>query len=139
MFYTVVRILVIAICCTAVGLSAMHMLQAQRYRIMELRKSLRRYKSMFTTEIVVAAGAFVLDWYMPILLSMAIQKEQTRQNLCNWLMMALLASNWAMRTSCTADPSGGMDLDAQNTNTSHKNSSSGCSTFTGGSRSYCQG
>lgn len=89
MFYTVVRILVITACCTAAGLSAMHMLQSQRYQIPALRRELKRYSSMFTTEILVAAGAAAVNWYMPILLSMAIQKEQTRENLCNWLMLAL--------------------------------------------------
>lgn len=89
MVYTVVRILVIAACCTAAGLSAMHMLQAQRYQIPALRKELKRYASMFTTEILVAAGAAAVNWYMPILFSMAIQKEQTRDTLCNWLMLAL--------------------------------------------------
>ena len=89
MFYTVVRILVIAACCTWAGLSAMHMLQAQRYQIPALRKDLKRYSGMFTGEILVAAGAAALNWYMPILLSMAIQKEQTRETLCNWLMLAL--------------------------------------------------
>lgn len=89
MVYTVVRILVIAACCTAAGLSAMHMLQAQRYQIPALRKDLKRYGGMFTAEVLVAAGATAVNWYMPILLSMAIQKEQTRQNLCNWLMLVL--------------------------------------------------
>lgn len=89
MFYTVVRILVIAACCTAAGLSAMHMLQAQRYQIPALRKDLKRYSGMFTEEILVAAGAAAVNWYMPILLSMAIQKEQARENLCNWLMLVL--------------------------------------------------
>ena len=89
MVYTVVRILVIALCCTAAGLSAMHMLQAQRYQLPALRKELKRYGGMLTTEILVAAAAAAVNWYMPILLSMAIQKEQLRENLCNWIMLAL--------------------------------------------------
>ena len=89
MLYLVVRTLVIAACCTAAGLSAMHMLQVQRYQVPALRKELRRYSLMQTTEVFVAAGAAAVNWYMPILLSMAIQKEQQRENLCNWLMLAL--------------------------------------------------
>lgn len=96
MFYTVVRILVITACCTAAGLSAMHMLQAQRYQIPALRKDLKRYGSMFTTEILVAAGSAAINWYMPILLSLAIQKEQSRENLCNWLMLALFIGATAL-------------------------------------------
>lgn len=89
MFYTVVRILVTALCCTAAGFGAMHMLQAQRYQLPALRKELKRYGGMLTTEILVAAGAAAVNWYLPILLSMAIQKEQARENLSNWLMLAL--------------------------------------------------
>ena len=43
MLYIVVRIAVIALCCTAAGLSSMHMLQAQRYQLPSLRKDLKRY------------------------------------------------------------------------------------------------
>ena len=89
MFYTVVRIVVIALCCTAAGLSSMHMLQSQRYQLPALRKDLKRHGGMVTTEILVAAAAAAVNWYMPILLSMAIQKEQLRESLCNWIMLAL--------------------------------------------------
>ena len=91
MLYLVVRTLVIAACCTAAGLSAMHMLQTQRYQIPALRKELRRYGVMQTTEVIVAAASAAVNWYMPILLSMAIQKEDYRENLCNWLMLGLFA------------------------------------------------
>ena len=91
MFYTVVRILVIAVCCTLAGLSTMHTLQVQRYQIPALRKELRRRGGWMHPEILVAVGAAVVHWYLPMLLSMVIQKEQFRENLCNYLVLALFA------------------------------------------------
>lgn len=92
MFYMVVRILVIAACCTWAGLSAVNTLQAQRYQIPALRKELRRRNGWMHPEILVAVSAAVVNWYLPILLSMVIQKEQTRENLCNYLVLALFAA-----------------------------------------------
>ena len=91
MFYTVIRILVIATCCTAAGLSAMHMLQSQRYQIPTLRRELRRYGGLLGMDVLVAMLATLVNWYLPVLLSMAIQKEQVRENLSNWLMLVLFA------------------------------------------------
>ena len=62
MFYTVVRILVIAACCTWAGLSTMHTLQVQRYQIPALRKELRRRGGWMHPEILVAVGAAVVNW-----------------------------------------------------------------------------
>ena len=88
-FYMVVRILLIAACCTAAGASAMHMLQAQRYQTSALRKDLRRYGGLLGSDVLIALAASLLNWYLPILLSMAIQKEAARETLCNWLMLGI--------------------------------------------------
>lgn len=90
MFYTVISTLLIAACCTAAGLGAMHMLQANRYRIPELRKQLRRFGSQtLVVDLLVAAVAAVLNWYMPMLLALVIRKEAFRQSFCAWLVLAL--------------------------------------------------
>lgn len=96
MVYTVIRILVIAACCTAAGLGAMHMLQAQRYRIPALKQDLRRYGGLLGTDVLVALGATLVNWYLPVLLSMVIQKEQFRENLSNWLALALFVGATAV-------------------------------------------
>ncbi len=88
-FYVVVRILLVAACCTAAGGSAMHMLQAQRYQISSLRRDLRRYGGLLGSDVLIALGASLLNWYLPILLSMAMQREEARENLCNWLMLVI--------------------------------------------------
>lgn len=90
MIYIVISTLLIAVCCTAAGLGAMHMLQANRYRIPELRKQLRRYGNQtLVPNVLVAAVAAVLNWYMPILLALVIQKEALRRSVCAWLVLVL--------------------------------------------------
>ena len=90
MFYTVIRILVIAACCTLSGVRAMHMLQAGRYQTPELRRELRRYGDVLMwTDIPIAAGAFIVNWYMPVLFSMFMPQAALREALCNWLMLPL--------------------------------------------------
>lgn len=89
MFYMVVRTLVVSICCTAAGLSAVHMLQSQRYQISALRRNLRDYGGLLGTNVLVALVSTLINWYLPVLLSMAIQKEATRELVSNYVMLAL--------------------------------------------------
>ena len=92
MLYTVLRTLIVALGCTAAGIAAMHMLQAQRYQIPELRKLLRRNSDKtLRPDVLIAAAVAVIDWYLPILLSLAIQKEGFREALCRWLALGLFA------------------------------------------------
>ena len=92
MLYTVLRTLIVALGCTAAGVAAMHMLQAQRYQIPELRKLLRRNSDKtLRPDVLIAAAVAVIDWYLPILLSLAIQKEGFREVLCRWLALGLFA------------------------------------------------
>ena len=90
MVYTVIRILVIAACCTLAGVRAMHMLQAGRYQTPELRRELRRYGDvLLRTDVLIAAIVSVVNWYMPVLFSMFMQQAEARETLCNWLMLPL--------------------------------------------------
>ena len=92
MLYTVLRTLIVALGCTAAGVATMHMLQAQRYQIPELRRLLRRYgDKTLRPDVLIAAAVAVIDWYLPILLSMVIQKEEFREDLCRWLVLGLFA------------------------------------------------
>lgn len=92
MAYTIIRIVVIAACCTLSGVRAMHLLQLGRYQTPELRRELRRYRDLLMwTDISIAAGATAVNWYMPVLFSMFMQQTAARETLCNWLMLALFA------------------------------------------------
>ena len=97
MFYTIVRILVIAVCCTVSGMRAMHILQAGRYQTPELRRELRRYVDVLMwTDVPIAAGAFIINWYMPVLFSMFMPQTAMRETLCNWLMLPLFMGATAL-------------------------------------------
>ena len=92
MLYTVVRILVIAIGCTLSGVRAMHLLQLGRYQMPQLRRELRRHRDLLTwTNISIAAGATVVNWYMPVVFSLFMQQAAMRETLCSWLTLALFA------------------------------------------------
>ena len=92
MLYTVLRTLIVALGCTAAGVAAMHMLQVQRYQIPELRRLLRRYGDRtLRPDVLIAAAVAVIDWYLPILLSLAIQKEEFRESLSRWMALGLFA------------------------------------------------
>ena len=92
MLYTVLRTLIVALGCTAAGIAAMHMLQAQRYQIPELRRLLHRNSDRtLRPDVLIAAAVAVIDWYLPILLAMVIQKESFRESLCRWLVLGLFA------------------------------------------------
>lgn len=92
MFYTVLRILLIALCCTAAGLSAMHMLQSQCYQLPALRRELRGYGGLLGTNVMVALAATLVNWYLPVLLSMAVRQEAARETASNYIVLALFVA-----------------------------------------------
>lgn len=97
MLYTVIRILVIALCCTAAGIPAMHLLQFRSYQRSELRRalSLSRDRLMWIN-FPVAVGATAINWYMPVLFSMFMPQNAQREALCNWLMLPLFIGATAL-------------------------------------------
>lgn len=97
MLYTVIRILVIALCCTAAGLPAMHLLQFRSYQLPELRRALSLHRDrLMWVNFPVAIGATAINWYMPVLFSMFMPQNAQREALCNWLMLPLLIGATAL-------------------------------------------
>ncbi len=93
MLFSIVRIVVITACCMLAGAFSMHYLQAQRYQLPELRKAVRRRPDkLLLPDVLIAAGAALLDWYLPILLSLAIHREALRDSLSSWLTLAFFAA-----------------------------------------------
>lgn len=89
MFFQIVKILVITACCTAAGTYTMHRLQAEKYQISALWGRMRRNESLIKPEIIIALLMALVNWYLPILLSMAITREAYREALCGWIMLAV--------------------------------------------------
>ena len=90
MIFTAVQLIAVAIACTLAGLHATHVLQAQRYSTDALRRQLHRADELpLLHEVPVAVIAMLLSWYLPVLLSMAVRKEETRASLCGWVVLGL--------------------------------------------------
>ena len=89
MLYEFVRMAVIVICCIVSGLSAVNALQAQRYQIPVLRRDLLgNLEQLLILNGVVGILTALLNWYLPILLAMAIRQEARRENFCAWVVLA---------------------------------------------------
>ncbi|MBQ8507251.1 MAG: UDP-N-acetylmuramoyl-tripeptide--D-alanyl-D-alanine ligase [Clostridia bacterium] len=92
MLYSVIRLLVITACCALAGVFSMHYLQLQRYQIADLRKTLKKHPDrLLLPDALIAAVAALVSWYLPVLMSLVIQKEAVRTPLCSWLSLALFA------------------------------------------------
>ena len=97
MIFNVLQTLLVALACTAAGLHAMHILQAQRYQIDALVRRLGQGGEMpIRHEIPVALCALIVNWYLPVLLSMAINKEAERMRLCGWITLGLFLAASAL-------------------------------------------
>lgn len=93
MLFTGIRLLVITVCCTLAGAFSMHLLQQERYRISDLRTALRRHPDrLLLPDALTAVAAALLNWYLPVLMSLAVQKEAARAALCDWLTLALFSA-----------------------------------------------
>ena len=92
MLYSGIRLLVITACCMLAGVFSMHYLQVQRYQIAELGKLLKKHPDrLLLPDVLIGAAAALVGWYMPVLVSLAVQKEALRNEICNWLTLALFA------------------------------------------------
>jgi len=92
MLFAIVKTLLIAVGCTAAGAGCIRMLQAERYQIPALKKQMTRVGGLFMgLDVVIALVIAVLDWYLPVLLSMAIPQEAYRETLCGWIVLGLFA------------------------------------------------
>lgn len=90
MFFIILRIILIAACCVPAGAFSMHMLQLQRYQTTELARFQRKHADrLLLADVIIAAAAALLNWYLPMLLAMVIQKEALRTQLCLWITLAL--------------------------------------------------
>ena len=92
MLFSIVKTILIALGCTAAGAGSIRILQAERYQIPALKKQLSKMGGWFMgLDVIVALATAGLDWYLPMLLSMAIAQEDYRKNLCGWIVLGLFA------------------------------------------------
>ncbi len=92
MFFIILQTIVIAACCVLAGAFSMHVLQFKRYQLAELARFQRRHMDrLLLADVITAAAAALLNWYLPMLLVMVVQKETLRIALSRWIVLALFA------------------------------------------------
>ena len=90
MLFTIIRTLVIVLACTVFGIGSVHALQIYRYQTPALRRELMGNGGPFLhTHVFTAVLAALLNWYLPILLSMIIPQQEYRETLCGWIMLGV--------------------------------------------------
>jgi len=90
MLFTIIRTLVIVLACTVFGIGSVHALQIYRYQTPALRRELMGNGGPFLhTHVFTAVLAALLNWYLPILLSMVIPQQEYRETLCGWIMLGV--------------------------------------------------
>lgn len=88
MAFGVIQITAAVACMCAAGFSTVHMIQAKRYQIAEVRKQARfRSEKLHKPDFLIGLSAALLDWYLPMLLSLVIQKEAEREAISNYLVL----------------------------------------------------
>lgn len=92
MAFGVIRVSVAAVCMSAAGFAAVHTLQAKRYQIAELHRQTHSHsEKLHKPDFLIGLLTALLDWYLPMLLSLAIPKEAKREAISNYLMLGAFA------------------------------------------------
>ncbi len=99
MLLNVLEVVLIAICCAVACRRDVHMLQLESYQLPGYRRWLSRNREyMLKHDVAVAIAATVLLWYMPVLLSLLIQFEETRSTAARWIVLGAFAAAAAWQT-----------------------------------------
>ena len=93
MLLNVLEVVLIAICCAVASRRDVHMLQLESYQLPGYRRWLSRNREyMLKHDVAIAIAATVLLWYMPVLLSLFIQFEETRSTAARWIVLIMFAA-----------------------------------------------
>ena len=88
MLFTIVEIVVVTLACCAASVHYIHALQMGRYQLPAYRHWLSKNRDrMLKDNVLWAFAAALLRMYLPMVLSMFLQEEQTRRVLSAWLVL----------------------------------------------------
>lgn len=88
MLFGIVEILIVTLCCLAASVRCLHVFQMERYQLPSYTQWVRRNRDKFLKgNVVIGFAAVAVDWYLPILLSLFIAVEGTRNSLAGWLTL----------------------------------------------------
>ena len=93
MALTIVEIVVVAVMSCLGSIRYVHVLQMNRYQVPAYSQWLSRNRNRMVFEnVVLGFAASLLSIYLPVLLSMFINGERIRNNLCFWLVLLLFTA-----------------------------------------------
>ena len=92
MLFVIVRTIVLTFCITLAGMTTIHTLQANRYQISALRRQMRQRGSrLLAPDILIGVLTALIDWYLPVAMSMLFTQQEQREAVCGWIVLAALA------------------------------------------------
>ena len=90
MFFSILKVVVVALACCAASVYYVHALQMERYQLPAYRHRISRSRDRMLKENVLWAFlAAMLSVYLPVLLSLFITGEEARQALSGWIALLL--------------------------------------------------
>ena len=90
MLFTILEIVIVALGCCAASVQYAHVLQMGRYQLPAYRQWLGRNRDRILKENVLWSFlAAAIRLYLPVVLSMFIAVEETRQTLTGWLVLVV--------------------------------------------------
>lgn len=93
MLFLIVRTIVLTFCITLAGMTTIHTLQAHRYQISALQSQMKKRGSrLLAPDILIAVLGAVVNWYLPIVMSMLFTGQEQREIVCGWIVLALFTA-----------------------------------------------
>ena len=103
MVLTILEVLAAAVCCALAARRDIHMLQLESYQLPGYRRWLARNREyLLKHDVSIGLIATVAGWYLPVILSMIISVESTRNACSRWIVLTLFVFAAAMQVSAEA-------------------------------------
>lgn len=88
MLFDTVQILVVTLCCMFASIHCAHVFQIERYQLTAYNQWMRRNRERFLkNNVLVAFIAVLLSGYLPMVLSLFISVETTRNTVAAWILL----------------------------------------------------
>ncbi len=91
--FTLIRIVLVAACCSVACRHFVHMLQLESYQLPGYRRWMSRNRDRLLKNcVLVGLGGAILSWYLPVFFSLFITERLPRESTANWVMLALFVA-----------------------------------------------
>ena len=87
--FTLIRIVLVAVCCAVACRHFVHMLQLESYQLPGYRRWMSRNRDRQLKNLLVGLVSVVLSWYLPVFFSLFITERVRRESVAQWVMLAL--------------------------------------------------